>query len=331
MNEADRLHGPDVRREPPVPRDEPLVSIAVPTYNRRDTLERTLASALGQTHRNLEVVISDNASTDGTEDLCRAVAAADPRVRYLRQPENRGPTENFNTLFGAVRGPFTMMLADDDWVDADYVARCLAVLRERDDHALVAGRARYYRDDDHVGDGVAIQLLDERPERRVRGYYGSVDDNGTFYGLMRTEALRAAAPLRNVLGNDWLLLAGIAYTGKVRTLEETSIHRRLDGTSVGIDRILETFGSRPAQARVPHLVMAWHAFADVAWRSPLYRSLAPPARVRVGLASAWSLIHWRSLAFHLLGPALIRLGRRRRLRRLPGLLGWARRRWGEGA
>lgn len=275
-------------------------------------------------------MISDNASTDGTEELCRAVAAQDPRVRYLRQPENRGPTENFNTLFAAVRGEFTMMLADDDWVDPDYVGRCLTVLRERPDHALVAGRARYYRGGEHVGDGVAVQLLDDRPEHRVRAYYRQVDDNGTFYGVMRTEALRAAAPLRNVLGNDWHLMAGVAFSGKVRTLEAPAIHRELGGTSVGIDRILETFGSRPAQARIPHLVMGWHALADIVWRNPVYRSRPALRRLGLGLASAWALIHWRSLAYHLLAPPIVRLGRRPRLRRLPALLTRARRRWGAG-
>jgi hypothetical protein len=147
---------------------------------------------------------------------------------------------------------------------------------------------------------------------------------------MRTEALRAAAPLRNVLGNDWLLVAGVAYAGKVRTLESPAVHRELDGTSVGIDRILETFGSRPAQARIPHLVMGWHALADILWRNPLYRGLPAPARLRLGVAGAWGLIDWRSLAYHLFAPTLVRLGRRPRLRRLSGLLASARRRWGAG-
>jgi glycosyltransferase domain-containing protein len=307
----------------------PLVTIAIPTYDRRQTLERTLESARGQTYPHLEIVISDNASADDTEALCRSVAAEDPRIRYLRQTENRGPTENFNTLFAAARGELVMMLADDDWIDPDYVERCAAELQARPDHALVAGRARYYRDGNHVHDGVEMQLLDARPDRRVRDYYARVDDNGTFYGVMRTASLRAAAPLRNVLGNDWHLIAGVAFTGKVRTLASPAIHRELDGTSVGIDRILETFGSRPAQARIPHLVMAWHAFADVAWRHPLYRRLSLAGRIRTGVCGGWALIRWRSLAYHLLGPPVVRLGRRRRLHWLALALSRAKRRWGD--
>jgi glycosyltransferase domain-containing protein len=309
----------------------PLVSIALPTYNRLPTLERAIESALAQTHEDLELVISDNASTDGTEERCRAAAAGDERVRYLRHDVNRGPTENFNALFAAVRGDYVMMLADDDWIDPDYVAACLAVLRTSPDLALVAGQARYHREGAFVRDGVPMQLLDDDPARRVRKYYATVDDNGTFYGLMRSTSLRAAGRLRNVLGNDWMLMAAVAFTGKVRTLPEPRIHRQLDGTSSDIGSILHTFGSASAQGRIPHLVIAWHAFGDIVRGAPVYRSSPLAARLALGAASAWTLINWRSLAFHLFGPLLVRVGR------LPGLgwvtrgLDWARRRWGVDA
>jgi len=70
------------------------VSIGIPTYNRAAGLERAVASVLGQTHRELELVISDNASTDNTPELCARLSASDARVRFLRQPFNRGPTAN---------------------------------------------------------------------------------------------------------------------------------------------------------------------------------------------------------------------------------------------
>ena len=86
------------------PTDRPLVGIGVPTYNRCERLERAIESVLAQTHAELELTISDNGSTDGTEKLCRRITLRDPCVSYVRHPTNRGSTENFNYVFRALRG-----------------------------------------------------------------------------------------------------------------------------------------------------------------------------------------------------------------------------------
>ena len=88
---------------------EPLISVGIPTFNRAAQLARAAGSVLSQTHANLELVISDNASADETESLCRALCESDPRVRYLRQPLNRGPTANFNALFETMRGDLSLI------------------------------------------------------------------------------------------------------------------------------------------------------------------------------------------------------------------------------
>ena len=73
----------------------PLVSIMVPVHNRRALLPDCLKSALAQTCRDLEVVVVDNASTDGTWEVCRQFARADARVRIFRNPENIEPVRNW--------------------------------------------------------------------------------------------------------------------------------------------------------------------------------------------------------------------------------------------
>ncbi|MGI8557472.1 MAG: glycosyltransferase family 2 protein [Solirubrobacteraceae bacterium] len=272
-----------------------LVSIAIPTFNRAATLERALASALAQTHPETEILVSDNASTDATAELCAAHAG---RVRYLRQPRNVGPTENFNTLFRECRGDYVLMLADDDWLDPDYVERCLTAMRTGD--ALVCGRARY----ESADFGSIVDLEQDDSAQRVLAYYRQVSDNAAFYGVMPRTVLSAAAPLRNVLGNDWLLLAAVAHQGRIRTIEETSIHRAMDGTSADVGRILETFGEPRAalKARIPQLVIAREVWRDIFWRHPIFRS--HPLGDRLWLASRAALlsISWRSLAWHLTAP-----------------------------
>lgn len=290
----------------------PPVSIGIPTYQRPETLKRALASALAQDHSRLEVVISDNASQDETEEVCRAAAARDTRVRYLRHERNRGSTFNFNCLFEACRGDYVMMLADDDWLDPQYVRSCLQALRADEAMALVGGRARYVRGAAFVRDGVLHEHCSPDPAARVREYLAQVDDNGIFYGLMPRAVLERVRPLPNVLGNDWLHVARIACQGRIRTLESVRIHRELGGTSVDIGSILSSFGEPGWQARIPQLVIARELLRDIAWEHPGYESLGRMRRVALGFTGAAASIRWRALAWHLITPTMLQLARRRR-------------------
>jgi hypothetical protein len=290
---------------------EPLVSVGIPTFQRADKLERAVESVLNQTHRNIELVISDNASEDHTEALCRALCARDQRVRYLRSKVNRGPTANFNTVFDELSGDYTMVLSDDDWLDPDYLSSCLAELRGRPDLVLACGIGRYVRDGQVVRYGVEMRLEQDTPSRRVIAYVRAVDENGLFYGLMARSVLQRAAPLQNVIGNDWLLAAAIVAQGKATTLTSTSINRELDGTSADFAKLTTTLGLRGWQARVPHLVIAWELLADISWRAPAYRELTLPVRALLACRAAWAAIRWRSLVWHMTMPTFAALGEKR--------------------
>jgi glycosyltransferase involved in cell wall biosynthesis len=73
-----------------------LVSIGIPTYNRAELLKRAIESALNQDYKNIEVIISDNASTDDTESICQFYCNQDARLKYVRHSQNRGPGANFS-------------------------------------------------------------------------------------------------------------------------------------------------------------------------------------------------------------------------------------------
>lgn len=306
---------------------EPLVSIGIPTFERAATLEHAVRSVLVQTHRALELIVSDQASGDGTEELMRRLAADDARVRYLRHATNEGgSTANFNLLAHELQGSFAMLLADDDWLDPSYIERCVAQLQSDPRCAVAYGRARYFDGERHVADGVVHNHCEEAPAARVRAYFRTVDDNGVMYGLMRGDVLRAALPMPNALGNDWLLMGRAATMGTVVTLADVHVNRAVGGTSASTEKIARTFGVSRIQARLPHLAIACQVLADVGWRSPAFAEM--PGRRRAAVAAARSTVHWRSLAHHALGPAIERVAR------VPAL-GWlarahtaARRRWG---
>jgi glycosyltransferase involved in cell wall biosynthesis len=258
--------------------NEPLVTIGLPTYNRAPSLPRAISSALAQTYRNLELVISDNASTDGTQRLCREASEQDARVRYFRQPVNIGPTANFNAVLSAARGEFFMWLADDDWLDHSFVSECLRTLLERSDYTLVCGRELYYQGEQLRGGSVALNLLQESAEERVLAYYRQVGMNGTFYGLMRrVDVLKE--PLPNVLAGDWLWLARLAFAGKVKTLESVAINRSCEGVSRDLRSLAAHYGLSEGQKRRPYHTIAITVFKDIAWQSPMYRSLGKIGRI----------------------------------------------------
>src|SRR3989338_7042609 len=90
----------------------PLVSVVISTYNRRAKLERAVASVLAQTLGNIEVIIVDNASTDGTQEAVKNMD--DQRIRYIRNEANQGGPAARNTGIGNARAPYIALLDDDD-------------------------------------------------------------------------------------------------------------------------------------------------------------------------------------------------------------------------
>jgi glycosyltransferase involved in cell wall biosynthesis len=108
----------------------PLVSIAIPTYNRANGyLRQTIRAALGQSYPNIEVLVSDNHSTDDTEDVVKSFE--DSRIVYFRQSENIGMNNNFNFCVNRATGEYFCLLPDDDLVDADFAETCMTAVNHR--------------------------------------------------------------------------------------------------------------------------------------------------------------------------------------------------------
>jgi glycosyltransferase involved in cell wall biosynthesis len=117
--------------------EQPLVSIGIPVYNGMPYLREAVESVLGQSYKNLELIISDNASTDSTEVFCRDAALRDNRIRYIRNDENRGASFNFNQVLSVARAEYFKWLAADDMIAHDFIERSLHHLRS-DSSAVIA-------------------------------------------------------------------------------------------------------------------------------------------------------------------------------------------------
>lgn len=139
----------------------PLISIAVPTFDRLDYLKQAVASVLAQTYRPIELLIGDDGPTEMTKEWSQALASDDPRVRYLRHPRNLGLAGNWNALAAAARGEFLTIIGDDDRLLPEFVEKLVRVIQP----AAQVAFANHYLIDDH-----GIQLKAESLEctRRYR-------------------------------------------------------------------------------------------------------------------------------------------------------------------
>ncbi len=107
-----------------------LVSIGMPTYNRANLIKRALDSLLSQTYKNIELIISDDGSTDDTEKVCQEYVARDLRVRYIRHPKNIGHVVNFEFVMREAKGDYFMWAADDDHWDKTFIEKLLSALQK---------------------------------------------------------------------------------------------------------------------------------------------------------------------------------------------------------
>lgn len=119
----------------------PLVSIGIPTYNRADSyLGYALRSAVNQTYKNIEIIVSDNCSLDSTQSVVKEFG--DPRIRYYKQKENIGPVNNRNFCLEQSRGKYFVLLLDDDLIDDDFVSICMDAVKDHSEPGVILAGVR---------------------------------------------------------------------------------------------------------------------------------------------------------------------------------------------
>src|SRR5947209_6101570 len=119
------------------------VTIGMPVYNAASTIRATLDSLLAQTYRDFLLIISDNASSDNTEEICREYTAHDRRIRYVRQATNLGGAMNFRSVLFEACTPYFMWAAGDDLWAPTFVERTLAFLETHPDYVCCQSRVLF--------------------------------------------------------------------------------------------------------------------------------------------------------------------------------------------
>ncbi|WP_300015969.1 glycosyltransferase family 2 protein [Pseudonocardia sp.] len=217
----------------------PRLSIGLPVYNGEEYLADSVDTLLTQSFEDFELIISDNASTDRTEAICRRFAAVDSRIRYLRQPRNIGAAENHNIVVRHARGELFKWAAHDDLYGRDLLQRCVEVLDRNPDVVLATCHAAVIDAAGEVVDTVdrspAATASPRAPERfRALLFAVAGDDD---YGVIRTDVLVRTPLTGSYYHSDRTLVAELALHGRFHRVPETLYFRRdLPGRAGGPDQ-----------------------------------------------------------------------------------------------
>lgn len=206
----------------------PVISIGMPVYNGEEYLDETIQSILSQTYGNFEFIISDNASTDRTQELCEQYAVRDQRITYHRYEENRGAAWNYNNVFKLARGKYFKWAASDDLIDPHYLECTANILDTREDYVLAYTKARIIDGNSNVikdyDDHLHIHV--DEPYKRLKQFLYLVGECNAVFGLVRRDILQRTHLIGNFISSDTTLLAELSLYGKFYEVPEQYFFRR---------------------------------------------------------------------------------------------------------
>jgi len=209
-----------------------LVTVGIPTYNRIEGFKRALDSVLSQSYENLEVIVSnDNSPDPALNALICDYAVKDPRIRYIHHKTSLRTVANFSFVKDQAKGEYFLFVADDDWLEPDYIEKCVSFLEKNPEYTIAAGYCHYHKDFHtilHSDSNFSIESTNYWS--RVYAYFRTVTLNGYYYGVMRTN-LAQQFHLPNQLGFDWNIVAYMCFKGKLKTLTTTGNHISQGGMS----------------------------------------------------------------------------------------------------
>jgi glycosyltransferase involved in cell wall biosynthesis len=205
----------------------PRLSIGLPVYNAESFLPEAIEALLGQSYKDFELIISDNASTDRTAEICRGYEEQDSRVRYIRQSRNIGMVPNHNLLVGAARGEFFKWASYDDLYARDFLQRCVDALDKYPEAVLAHAWCVLM---DMAGDPVQFFRYPEataspRAPDRFRSML--FDGKGDWtYAVFRTSVLRQTPLHATYHGGDRTLITELALHGTLHQVADWLFFRR---------------------------------------------------------------------------------------------------------
>ncbi len=208
---------------------KPRVTIGIPVYNGENFLEQAIVSILGQTFTDFELIISDNASSDETEDISRSYETQDERIRYVRNAHNLGAAKNFNQLVNLAKGEYFKWAAHDDAYGPELLDRCVSVLDTDDSIILCYSLVQVIDERNNFLNNLPAKpyLTWAKLHKRFFETVCNYHDQTPVFGVMRTDILKKTMMLGSFPESDKVLLGELTLLGPSYEVPEYLYYKRI--------------------------------------------------------------------------------------------------------
>ncbi len=205
---------------------KPLVTVGMPIFNADKTIRQVLDSLVNQTYKNIQIVISDNCSTDSTVNICKEYLQKDQRIVLHQQTENIGAVKNFEFVLNHAAGDFFMWAAGDDTRTLDFIEVNLMFLLKNATY-VASTSPNIHEDQENVIENIVQYALEGSRVQRFKTFFQLPGaSHGIFYSLMRTNAIKSCPFVSSKFfwGWDWAIILFMANLG--------TIHRSTEGLTI---------------------------------------------------------------------------------------------------
>ncbi len=230
----------------------PLVSIGLPVYNGEDFIRQAIKSVINQDYPNIELVISDNTSTDNTQSICEEYTAEYSRIKYHRQPINQGMIANFNATLELAQGDFFCWLSHDDFLAPTYISKCMSMLDRHSQAIACCSEINFVNYDGTNREEwtKAYTNFDALNKDVVARVHELISKVGWYalYSVFRIDILKGMSKCQNRYPDDVMLMLEWLLFGEIAKVPEYLYNYRVPNIHKNHEDYIRAFGLDPVTA-----------------------------------------------------------------------------------
>lgn len=227
----------------------PLVSIGVPVYNSQETILRALSSLLKQSYKNIEIIVSDNLSSDNTTSIIKLLSESDKRINHYIQKKNIGQMPNFQFVLEKSKGEYFFWCSGDDYWDDSFIEKGINFFKSNNDYAAVFCNFHLMNNKNNkIIQSFSPPSFNESSSfKRVVSSLNIIHPN-LMYAIFKTKTLKEIGGILPFNYNDVYLISKISSIGKFHIINEflhfvgvsgnVRIPYSIDGTKFNLDKYL---------------------------------------------------------------------------------------------
>ncbi len=264
------------------------MSIGIPVYNGAQFIACAIESVLAQDFEDFELIISDNASTDDTFEICQEYAEKDSRIQLTRNETNLGAAPNLNKVANLARGEYFKWLAHDDWLAPNFVSKCMAVVEQDPSVVMCYPQTKFYFMDGTFDQHYKcnVDASSHNGATRFLSIMRELHENWIIFGVMRREALMKTGLYPAILGGDRILMVELAMQGRLIEIPDYLQYARW-ASDVDSARDLDWWDTEKKKDLPLRRIRLARAYLSVAWRSnmPITQKLRTTAGIMTRMSA----------------------------------------------